>query len=531
VFYANPLWLLLFIASALIWLYASGWVSNDAVGVGMNYQLWAGLLLATGSVGLVFALLFHAAASLLTVLAVVVTFSIYITNRNAVVPEMHKFLGKHHRARILRGMPLLGRVPQAQGPLAAGGPVIPLVNADGQALGDLVAAEPELAQAGSILFETLVRACSTESQEVRFIPENDQYVSRFVMDGVLHNVESFPAEVGQKLLAAASVFLGLTRDGRMRQGSGTATADLPGVGDLKVGMQIGATRGRPNLVLRLPRWHTTLHMQGLEALGMHEAVTKRVNAVLEQDNGGLIVCGPAGCGKTTTLHAIVSAVDFFTTDVFVIEKEEELPLEHVRRFAIPPQGSFGEFYEGVLREGPQNLAFADLETPEQVQRALGFGTEEGLLLAAVTSNSAPDALLRLVRMAGGADPVSRAVTCVLSQQLVRKLCTACREQVEPNPALIEKLDLNPEDPGKWYRPVGCAACLGSGYHGRTGIFAMLILTDPVKEVLAGGRSISAADISNAAGTMAFRTLYQDGISKVTGGITTLDELRRVLKKQ
>ena len=202
----------------------------------------------------------------------------------------------------------------------------------------------------------------------------------------------------------------------------------------------------------------------------------------------------------------------------------------MRRWTIPQEGSFKKFHESVLREAPNVLLFSELETPEQVQCALSFAVEHGRTVASLAARSAPHGLLRLTRAAADVSLVTRSVTCVLSQQLVRMLCTECRQPVEPNPNLLARLRISPDDPGTWYRPGGCDSCLGTGYHGRTAIFAMLILTDPVMRVLAK-EDATAADIRTAAGTLALRTLYQDGISKVTGGITTMEEVRRVLKNE
>lgn len=527
--YMNPFWLLLFILSIVIWLLSVSWTSADARGTNLNIHMWGTILLVSGIPGAILSLLIHPALSFVTIAGVFVAFGIYIVQRNAQVPEMYRFLGPHHRAQILSKIPLLKKFAEGPGE-AARAPseiTLPVTNAEGVMLADFAQNNPELADAAASVADALVRAASLQSRTVQLIPETEQYVIRLDVDGILHTVESVETPVAQKILGTMSQFLGLTEGGRMRPGKATLTGELPGTGELQIQAQIASRGGRPALSFELPDWQTDLHTHGLESLGMHEAIAKRIEAVLEQKTGGIVVCSPAQSGKTTTLFGVASKIDFFTTDIIIIEKEQGLPIEHVRRFMIPQDRSFSNFFEEIMREDPDDIVLTDLETPEQASCVLEFAAHEGMLVTSLTANSAPEALLRLARM-GGAAAVSQAITCVISQQLIRTLCTQCREPVEPNPNLLEKLKIDPANPGQWFRPAGCDHCLGTGYRGRTGLFSMLILTEPVKQVLAAGNATEAT-IRDAAGKVAMRTLYQDGLGKVTAGITTLDEVRRVLK--
>ncbi|MFO8008657.1 MAG: hypothetical protein R6V05_13075, partial [Candidatus Brocadiia bacterium] len=159
---------------------------------------------------------------------------------------------------------------------------------------------------------------------------------------------------------------------------------------------------------------------------------------------------------------------------------------------------------------------------------LRFAAEQGKVLAGLHAKSAPGALLALAERTGNVDLVSRAVTCVTCQKLVRRLCPDCRQSVAPNPELLRKLDIDPAEPGEWFAPGGCDACLGTGYRGRIGLFSMLIPVEEVNEALKQ-QGASAASIRKAAGSAALRTLYQDGLTKVAAGITTLEEVQRVLR--
>ncbi len=527
-FYINPLWLALVMVAVTLWLYLTSWVSDDAKGLGLDFPKYGVLMLGAGGVGLLFTLLVHAGFAFLLVFLVLVVFTFYIVVRNRVAPERHKFLGVDHRLALFGKIPVLKKLATLTPRMRRSRPSVSLTSQDGRLLDDVAAQQPSLSEAADVLMDAIMRAGAARARKVRFQPAGEQYIAQYLLDGVLHNVEAFTEELGGRVLACASQLVGLSRDGRVRQGSGDIYVELPGLGQVTIGAQVSSAEGKPVLLLSLPDWTDDLHRSGLEALGMHEAIIKRIKAALDQTTGALLICGPPGSGKTTTLYAVAGALDVFTTDLAILHKGPTHEVEHARYWSFGDDRPFAQVFQEVLREGPHAIMLGDVEGPEQARSGLEFGADEGLLLAGLRATDAPEALLHLKKLAGTADLIGRGVTCVIVQRLLRKICTACREQVEPNPALLRKLNIDPNSPGVWYKPVGCESCLNSGYHGRTGIFGMLILTEPVKEALQKAE-VAVANISQGAGKAAFRTMYQDGISKVTAGITTLDEVRRVLK--
>ena len=329
------------------------------------------------------------------------------------------------------------------------------------------------------------------------------------------------------MLACASVFLGLASEGRVRQGKGKLVAQTAGGESTEISAEIAAVEGKPALVLDFPNWTADLYKRGLESLGVHGAVLKRLQTAATQSKGAIVVCGPPGSGKTTTLYAISGLIDIFTTDVIAVEKDPEVELESIRHWSLPADKSLAEGFAELLREGPNVVMWGEITEAEQAPHLMRFASDEGLVLTTIRAADAAGALIGLSKMAGDAKLVSGAVSCVISQRLVRRLCVSCREQVEPNPALVAKLKLDPAAPGQWYRPVGCRACLSCGFHGQIGIYEMLIITEPVAKALAAGNTSPSA-IRKAAGEGALRSMYQDGLTKVTAGITTLEEIRRVL---
>jgi general secretion pathway protein E len=339
-----------------------------------------------------------------------------------------------------------------------------------------------------------------------------------------------PGDLAQQVLASASLFLGLAREGRIQQGAGTIACNTPSAGQTEIGVQIVAAAGKPAMTMDFPDPDPDMFKRGLEALGMHPAVMKRVKSAIGQKSGGLVVAGPRSAGRTTTLYALVSEIDVFTTDALVVAKELIHELDSVRTRQLDTDRPFDDVFAEIQREGPQAIMFSDLESSVQAGHLLKYAATEGLLLTDVQSPDAAAALLALKKLGKDAELVGNGVSCVIAQRLVRRLCLECREEVEPNPQVLARLKLDPNNPGRWYRPVGCNSCLDSGFQGRVGIFEMLIITDPVKRALAEA-DVTAAKIRAAAGDTALRSMYQDGLTKVTAGITTLEELSRVLKQQ
>jgi len=526
-FYVNPIWLVLLAAAVALWLYATSWVCDDAKGVGTDFATYTSIMLGAGWLGLALTLLLHAVLVFLLLALVLGAFTVYAVLRNRVVPERHRLLGAHHWAALLARVPGLSKVAALKPRVRAPRPSFVVKNAAGRTADDVVEERPALTEAADVLVEFVLRAGATKSRKIRIQPAGERFVLQLVMDGVLHTVEAFEPDLGNQVLALAADLAGLRQGGRMRQGTGKLYADLPGMGQVDVDVQISAAAGKPILLMGMPDWTHDLHRGGLEPLGVHESIVKRMKATLDQNRGTLVVCGPPQSGRTTTLLALAGTIDAFTTDVAVLGLAGRHKLEHVRDWDIPQDRTFSEFYVELLREGPGAIVLDSLEEPEHAEKAMHFACEEGLSLGGVSSADAPHAVVRLAELAGP-ELVNRAVTCVVPQRLVRKLCLVCREEVEPNPALLKRLSIDPEDPGTWYRPVGCEACLNSGYQGRTGLFGMLILTEPVKEELRKPDATPEA-VRKAAGKAAFRTMYQDGIAKVTAGVTTLEEVRRILK--
>ncbi len=523
----NPLWLLLFIVSTGVWLYAVSWASADSRGIGMDYPVVTAIMLGIGWVGFLLMVLIHAALGFLLMVMMGVATFVYITKRDAVVPSQHRILGSYRMQRMFGNVPVLNKLLATGVQEETERLAVPLKNAKGEGLSALMTQQETFAQAGAILGDFVVKAGTTQTRKVRLVFAGDRYVAQFLMDGVVHNVETFEPEVGQQVLACASVFLGLASEGRARQGKGKITADMAGGHTIQIDAEIAAIDGKAGLVLDFPNWNAELYKKGLESLGVHGAVLKRLQTAATQSKGAVIVCGPPGSGKTTTLYGISSLIDIFTTDVIAVEKNPEVELVSIRHWPLPGDKPTAQVFAELLREGPNVLMWGEITEAEQASHLLQFASDEGLVLTTMRAAGRR----RLADRPGQDDERPQAGQ---PRGQLRHLPAAGAQALHElpgdggaEPDADRQAEAGPGRSGQWYSPVGCGACLNSGFRGQIGIYEMLIITEPVARALATG-SASPTDIRKAAGEGALRSMYQDGLTKVTAGITTLEEIRRVL---
>ncbi len=523
--YMNPVWLFVLMVVSAVWIYMTSWVYDDAVGVELQPELTSAVMLGAGTAGFVLTFLLHGAFAFLMLGLVLAVFTFYIISRNRIVPERYKFLGSHHRAELLRGIPLLSALAEREKTWRARETDIGLRNESDQLLESTVAEHPSLGEAADVLKDAVLQACTTHSREIRIFSPDHQYVVQHILDGVPRTVEALDPEMGKQIVGCASTFIGLGPPGRIRKGSAPMYAEMPGQEQIEIKVRVTSTNEQPALVLELPDWTAHIYRQGLETLGMHHALAERISSAVTRPEGALVFSSPPESGKTTTLYAAAGTMDIYTTDAICVEREPEHELEQIRRISVEDR-PFSEVHAEVLREDPDAILFGQIKRAEEARALLEFADEHGKVMTTVEARTAPGALLLLAKMTDPELP-ARTVQCVTCQRLVRRLCPECREPVVPDPAFLRKIGVEPSEMGEWYRAGGCEECLYSGFRGRVGIFSMLIVTDAVRQALKRP-DVDARIIKQAAGEAGFRTMYRDALTKVAAGVTALQEVRRVL---
>jgi general secretion pathway protein E len=252
----------------------------------------------------------------------------------------------------------------------------------------------------------------------------------------------------------------------------------------------------------------------LESLGMSGDTLAKFKRLTQQPHGIVLVTGPTGSGKTTTLYAGLGQVDTSTTNVLTVEDPVEYELPGIGQTQVNPkiELTFARALRAILRQDPDVIMIGEIRDFETAQIAIQASLTGHLVLATLHTNDASSAVTRLTDM--GVEPflLSSSLLGVLAQRLVRKLCTACRK---------------PDDKGRWH-PVGCAACGNTGYKGRTGIYELMVADTSVQSLIHSRAAESQLFV--AAEKAGMRTMREDGERLVAEGVTSLEELLRVTRE-
>ncbi len=269
---------------------------------------------------------------------------------------------------------------------------------------------------------------------------------------------------------------------------------------------------------------------GLGKLGFAGETLQTWEEISNKPYGMLLVSGPTGSGKSTTLYSTLSKLNSLEKNILTIEDPVEYQLPRINQIQVNPKAglTFSSGLRSFLRQDPDIIMVGEIRDKDTAVIAIQASLTGHLVLSTVHTNDAPSATTRLVDM--GIEPflVSSSLMGVLAQRLVRTICTNCKEAYTPPPEALHRLGLKPDEGEEvvFYRGRGCDRCKGSGYKGRIGLFELMIMTEPIRQLVLKG--VSSTEIGAQAVAEGMKTLGEDGILKVLEGSTTVDELLRVV---
>ncbi|HKB58694.1 MAG TPA: type II secretion system ATPase GspE [Gallionellaceae bacterium] len=375
----------------------------------------------------------------------------------------------------------------------------------------------------------LAQAVRENASDIHIEPFETRSVVRFRIDGVLKDVVEPHRALHAAMVSRIKIMANLD----------IAEKRLPQDG--RITLRLG---GRPVdvRVSTLPTGHgerTVLRLLDKEAgrlelgrLGMDPHTLAQVDKLIHQPHGIVLVTGPTGSGKTTTLYAALSRIDAATTNVMTVEDPVEYDLDGIGQTQVNPRidMTFARALRAILRQDPDVIMIGEIRDLETAQIAVQASLTGHLVLATLHTNDAASSVTRLTDM--GVEPflLSSSLIGVLAQRLVRALCLECRQAYTPPPGELELLAHNHsggDAPAVLYRPVGCPACAHTGYRGRTGIYELLQVDDQMRNLI-HDRAPDQALLQHAVAT-GMHTLRQDGIRLVISGKTALEEVLRVTR--
>ncbi|HEY5996841.1 MAG TPA: type II secretion system ATPase GspE [Candidatus Deferrimicrobiaceae bacterium] len=374
----------------------------------------------------------------------------------------------------------------------------------------------------------LFRAIRERSSDIHVEPYDRELLVRNRVDGILRTMVTAPRKWHAPVVSRIKVIAGMDIAERRLPQDGRIKIRLGGK-EIDIRASIVPTSFGERAVLRL--LDRTNLVFGLEDVGLEGPDMEKVSRLLTRANGIILVTGPTGSGKTTTLYGALRRLDSETRNIITIEDPVEYQIQGIGQIQVNPkiQLTFASGLRSILRQDPDVIMVGEIRDAETAEIAIQASLTGHLVLSTLHTNDSASAVTRLVDM--GIEPflVASSLSAVIAQRLVRRLCPHCSTGYEPTAAEWRKLGLYGEPAGTFRAPAGCEACMQTGYSGRIGLFEILIADDPVRNLIL---TRSDADgIRDFAVSRGMRTILASGAEKVIAGMTSVEEVLRVTQEQ
>ena len=388
-----------------------------------------------------------------------------------------------------------------------------------------VAVEAEANATPIIRFVDLIlyQAIQDRASDIHFEPFENEFKIRYRVDGALYEMSPPPRHLALPVISRVKVMANLNIAERRLPQDGRIQKNIAGRSiDLRVSTL--PTQFGESLVLRVLD-RTTVNLD-LEALGMPDYIYKFLLEMIHRPNGIFIATGPTGSGKTTTLYSCLRQINTIDSKLLTAEEPVEYDLEGIVQ--VPVNEAIGLTFARVLRsflrQDPDRIMIGETRDLETAQIAIQASLTGHLVFTTLHTNDAPGAVTRLIDM--GAEPflISSALEAVLGQRLLRSICSQCRTPYEPNEAMLAELGISQRDIGEkqFYYGKGCDACNNTGYKGRKGIYELLKISDPIRELI--NERAPTVNLKQKAIELGMVTLRQDGLRSIFAGDTTIEEV-------
>lgn len=371
----------------------------------------------------------------------------------------------------------------------------------------------------------VMQAVKDGASDIHIEPEEDSLKVRFRVDGVLHEMFSPPKHLESALISRVKILSGIDISEKRKPQDGRFNIKIE---NRNVDFRISTfpTIYGENVVIRILDKGAVL--VDLNKLGFSKQSQKRFETLIKRPHGIILVTGPTGSGKTTTLYSALSTIDSEEKNIITIEDPVEYHLGRIRQSQINPKAglTFASGLRSILRQDPDVIMVGEIRDRETAEIAVQAALTGHLVFSTLHTNDAAGALTRLVDM--GLEPflISSSVIGILAQRLVRKICEKCKHPYAPSGEILKGLDMEAKE---LFKGKGCNACKSTGYKGRIGIFELLIVNEDIKKMIVD--NASSDSIKKKAIDMGMRTLRDDGLAKVLEGITTADEVIKATQEE
>ncbi|HET6364843.1 MAG TPA: type II secretion system ATPase GspE [Nitrospirota bacterium] len=374
----------------------------------------------------------------------------------------------------------------------------------------------------------LSQAIRERASDIHIEPFEKDVIARFRIDGILYNILTIQKRYQASIASRVKIMSGLNIAEKRLPQDGGMRIKIGGK-DVDIRVSIVPTAFGERIVLRLLYRESAL--LPLEQIGFSGEYLDQFNELITRPHGIILVTGPTGSGKTTTLYASLSKINSPDKNIITIEDPIEYQLKGIGQIQVNAkiQLTFAAGLRSVLRQDPDVILVGEIRDSETAEIAIQAALTGHLVFSTLHTNDSAGAVTRLIDMKIEPFLISSSVMAILAQRLVRVLCKECREPYEITPAEIAELEFKTAAGAMAYRAKGCEACFNTGYLGRKAIYELLIVDDDIRQLIM--KSTDAATIKAAAMQKGMRTLRQDGADNVLKGITSVDEVVRVTQKE
>jgi len=372
----------------------------------------------------------------------------------------------------------------------------------------------------------LSQAVKARASDIHIEPSQQRLKIRYRVDGILYDMLSPPKHIQAALTSRVKIMAKmniaekrLPQDGRIEIRIAERSVDIR--------VSTVPTAHGERVVMRL--LDKTNVLLEVSDLGMPQTIRQDFEDLIHSPHGIFLVTGPTGSGKTTTLYAALSTINTTDINIITIEDPIEYQIEGIGQIQVNPKIdlTFSRGLRSIVRQDPDVILVGEIRDLETAEIAIQSALTGHLVFSTLHTNDSASAVTRLIDM--GIEPflVTSSVTAILAQRLVRVICSHCKEPYEPDEVSLKKIGITPDmaEGKQIFRGRGCPECLHTGYHGRTGLFELMVLDEGIKALIL--KTSDANAIKKKAIENLMITLRQDGAHKVLSGITTIEEVFRV----
>ena len=386
----------------------------------------------------------------------------------------------------------------------------------------------EASQVVRLVNSVIRNAIDSRASDIHFEPVGEEMVVRLRVDGILHDCLTVPAAVKKEVISRLKVLAKMDITEKRKAQDGNISLNYKGNNyDLRVSV-LSTTSGEKTVLRVLDKNSMLID---LATLGVRAEERALIEGAISRPYGMVLVTGPTGSGKSTSLYAMLRSLDAIEKNIITVENPVEYQLDRINQIQIDPVAgeSFAGVLRSILRQDPDIIMVGEIRDLETAEIAVQAALTGHLVLSTLHTNDAPTAITRLRELGIPSFLISSCIIMAGAQRLVRKICTDCKEPYQPDEEILRLLEIDETPDGGFVHGKGCNYCYGTGFRGREGVFELLEINSDIQNAISSDKS--ALEIKKMAVDKGMKTLLDLAIIKVSEGKTTAEEVKRVIASE